>query len=125
MKDFFTYIKQGLSRKRSEDRLAGEYGCFVIKGSLGNLRPFIKRHWEKGLLGAVIIVSTSLLSFPAPLIFRYLVDDVILSRQVGLLAGTIILLAGILTVSKLMGLWEQFYFKRLEQVIILVHIQHR
>jgi len=123
MKDFFTYIKQGLSRKRSEDRLAGERGCPVTSSSLRNLHPFIRQHWKKGLLGAIIIVLTSLLSFPAPLIFRYLVDDVILSKQVGLLAGTIILLAGILIISKLMGLWEQFYFKRLEQVIIL-DIQH-
>ncbi|RZB30188.1 MAG: ATP-binding cassette, subfamily B, bacterial MsbA [Desulfobacteraceae bacterium Eth-SRB1] len=123
MQDFFTYIKQGLSRKRSEDRLAGEGGRSVIRGSLRNLQPFIRRHWKKALLGAIIIMFTSLLSFPAPLIFRYIVDDVILSRQVALLAGAIILLAGILIVSKLMGLWEQFYFKRLEQVIIL-DIQH-
>lgn len=123
MESFFAYVKRGLSRKQSEDPLAGERGRSAIRGSLRNLRPFIKRRWKRCLWGALIIVSTSLLSFPAPLIFRYLVDDVILSKQVGLLAGTIILLAGILIVSKLMGLWEQFYFKRLEQVIIL-DIQH-
>lgn len=123
MEDFFTYIKRGLSRKQSEDPLAGERGRSVIRGSLRNLHPFIKRRWKRGLWGALIVVSTSLLSFPAPLIFRYLVDDVILSRRVALLAGTIVLLAGILLVSKLMELWEQFYFKRLEQVIIL-DIQH-
>ena len=83
------------------------------------MHPFIRQHWKKGLFGALIIALTSLLSFPAPLIFRYIVDDVILSRQVALLAGAIVLLAGILIISKLMGAWEQFYFKRLEQVIIL------
>ena len=119
MESFLTYIKRGLSRKQSEDPLAGERGHSVTRGSLRNLRPFIKRHWKKGLFGALIIMFTSLLSFPAPLIFRYIVDDVILSRQVALLAGAIVLLAGILIISKLMGLWEQFYFKRLEQVIIL------
>ena len=123
MENFFTYIKQGLSRKRSEDRLAGKRGRSVTIDSLRNLHPFIRRHWKKGLFGAIIIVLTSLLSFPAPIIFRYLVDDVILSHRVTLLAGTIVLLASILLASKLMGLWEQFYFKRLEQVIIL-DIQH-
>lgn len=123
MKSFFTYIKQGFSRKQSEDRLAGERGRSASMSSFRNLHPFIRRHWKKGLFGAIIIVSTSLLSFPAPLIFRYIVDDVILSRQVALLAGAIVLLAAILLASKLMGLWEQFYFKRLEQVIIL-DIQH-
>lgn len=123
MENFFTYIKQGLSRKLSKDRLAGENGYSGIRASLKNLHPFMKRHWRKGLFGALIIMFTSLLSFPAPLIFRYIVDDVILSRQVALLAGAIILLAAILLASKLMGLWEQFYFKRLEQAIIL-DIQH-
>lgn len=119
MENFFAYIKRGLSRKQSEDPLAGERGRCAIRGSLRNLHPFIKRRWKSGLWGALIIVSTSLLSFPAPLIFRYLVDDVILSRRMALLAGTITLLAAILLVSKLMELWEQFYFKRLEQAIIL------
>jgi len=123
MESFFTYIKQGLSRKQSEDPLAGKRGHFVTGGSLSNLHPFIKRHWKKGLFGALIIALTSLLSLPAPLIFRYIVDDVILSRQATLLAGAIILLAGVLIALKLMGLWEQFYFKRLEQAIIL-DIQH-
>ncbi len=119
MKDFFTYIKRGLSRKRSGDPLAGERGHSVIRENLKNLQPFVRRHWKKGLFGALIIAATSLLSFPAPLIFRYLVDDVILSRQMALLAGTIVLLAVILLIWKLMELWGQFYFKRLEQEIIL------
>lgn len=119
MESFFTYIKQGLSRKRSGDPLAGERDRSVIRENLKNLHPFVRRHWKKGLFGVFVIVATSLLSFPAPLIFRYLVDDVILSRQMALLAGTIVLLAVILLIWKLMELWGQFYFKRLEQEIIL------
>lgn len=119
MESFFTYIKCGLSRKQSDDPLAGKRSRSVIRENLKNLHPFIKRHWVKGLWGVLIISASSLLSFPAPLIFRYLVDDVVLSRQMTLLAGTIIALAGVLLVWKLMELWGQFYFKRLEQEIIL------
>jgi ABC-type bacteriocin/lantibiotic exporter with double-glycine peptidase domain len=119
MDSLFTYLKQGLSRKLPQDRLAGQEGYSGTKASLKNLRPFVSRHWRKGLLGAFLIVVASLLGFPQPLIMRYLIDNVILGRQLTLLAGATLLLAGIALAEKLMNLLEQFYFTRLEQEVIL------
>jgi ABC-type bacteriocin/lantibiotic exporter with double-glycine peptidase domain len=62
---------------------------------------------------------TSFLGIPQPLIMRYLVDDVILGHQLGLLAVAILLLAGILLAEKLTGLLQQFYFARFEQEVTL------
>jgi ABC-type bacteriocin/lantibiotic exporter with double-glycine peptidase domain len=62
---------------------------------------------------------SSFLGIPQPLIMRYLVDDVILSRQLGFLAVAILLLAGILLAEKLTGLLQQFYFARFEQEVTL------
>jgi ABC-type bacteriocin/lantibiotic exporter with double-glycine peptidase domain len=120
---WFTYLKQGLSRKLPEDRIAGEDGVSGIKANLKNLRPYISRHWRKGVLGFFLIIFTSLFSFPQPLITRYIVDDVILGRQLELLAGAILLLIGILLAEKLTSLLEEFYFARFEQRITL-DIQH-
>ncbi len=112
---WWTYLKSGLSRKLPEDRIGGQ-DCYVsIKTSLKNLRPFVGRHYRKGLLGVLLIMVTSLLGFPQPLIMRYLVDDVILGRQLGLLAVAIILLAGITLAEKLTSLLQKFYFARFEQ----------
>ncbi len=119
MDSWFTYLRQGLSRKLPEDRIAGQTGYSGVKASLENLRPFVGRHWRKGLLGTLLIVLTSLLGFPQPLITRYLIDHVILGRQLALLAGAILLLAGTALAEKLMNLLEQFYFTRLEQEVIL------
>ena len=119
MDGWFTYLKQGLSRKLPKDSIASQEGCSGIKTNLKNLRPFIGKHWRKGLLGAILILFTSLLAFPQPLITRYLIDNVILSRQLALLAGTILLLAGIILAEKLMDLLQQFYFTRFEQGVIL------
>jgi len=119
----FAYLKQGLSRKMPEDRIAGQAGYSGIKANLKNLRPFVGRHWRKGVLGAGLIIFTSLFAFPQPLIMRYIVDDVILGRQLGLLAGAILLLIGISLAEKLTGLLEEFYFARLEQDVTL-DIQH-
>ncbi len=123
MDSWFFYLKRGLSRKLPKDRITGQDSYSGLKTNLKNLRPFVTRHWRKGLLGAGLIILTSLLGFPQPLIMRYVVDEVILSRQLGLLAGAILLLAGILLAEKLTGVLQKFYFTRFEQRVTL-DIQH-
>jgi len=119
MNSWFTYLKQGLSRKLPKDRVSGQELSSGVRANLKNLRPFVSRHSRKGLLGSLLIVFTSFLAFPQPLITRYLIDNVILSRQMALLAGAILLLAGIALAEKLMSLLQQFYFTRFEQGVIL------
>jgi ABC-type bacteriocin/lantibiotic exporter with double-glycine peptidase domain len=116
---WWIYLKSGLSRKLPEDRIGGQPSHGSLKTSLENLHPFVGRHWRKGAGGVLLILITSFLGIPQPLIMRYLVDDVILSRQLGLLAVAILLLAGILLAEKLTGLLQQFYFARFEQEVTL------
>jgi ABC-type multidrug transport system fused ATPase/permease subunit len=123
MNYWFDYLKRGLSRKLPKDRISGQEGYSGIRTNLKNLRPFIGRHWQKGLLGGLLIIIASLLGFPTPLITRYLIDHVILGRQLALLAGAILLLAGIALTERLVSLFQQFYFTRFEQEVIL-DIQH-
>jgi ABC-type bacteriocin/lantibiotic exporter with double-glycine peptidase domain len=119
LESWFAYLKQGLKRKLPEDRIAGRDRGAGIKENLRNLRPYAAQYWRKGLLGFFIILATSLLGFPQPLITRYIVDDVILARQLALLAGAILLLVVIVLAEKLMRLLEEFYFARLEQTVTL------
>jgi ABC-type bacteriocin/lantibiotic exporter with double-glycine peptidase domain len=119
MNTWWTYLKSGLSRKLPEDRIGGQDGNVSMKTSLENLHPFIGRHWRKGAVGVLLIMVTSLLGFPQPLIMRYLVDDVILGHQLGLLAVAILVLSGILLAEKLTGLLQEFYFARFEQEVTL------
>jgi len=102
-----------------EDSISGHRGHSSIKGNLKNLLPYFKRHRRRGLLGCLLIAAATLFAFPPPLITRYLVDDVILGRQVGLLTGAILLLIGCLVAEKLARLLEDFYFARFEQSITL------
>jgi len=117
--NWFSYLKRGLSRKLPEDRLAAKEGYSGLKANLQNLRPFVSRHWWKGLVGAGLIIFTSLLGFPQPLIMRYVVDDVILNRQLGLLIGAILLLIGIFLAEHLANLLQKYYFARFEQEVTL------
>jgi len=119
MKTWFTYLKQGLSRKMTGDSISGIRGHGSLKVNLKNLLPYFRRYWRRGMLGCLLIGAATLFAFPPPLITRYLVDDVILGRQVGLLTGAILLLIGCLVAEKLARLLEDFYFARFEQSMTL------
>ncbi|MGQ9645216.1 MAG: ABC transporter ATP-binding protein [Thermodesulfobacteriota bacterium] len=119
MKSLFKYLKDGVSRTHSKDRIGGPSESAGLRISLGNLRPFFSRHWRKGLLGSLLILLTSLLAFPQPLISRFLIDRVILSRELPLLAGTIIFLAAFTLMEKVSNVFQEFYFARFEREVIL------
>ena len=123
IESWLTYLKRGLSRKLPQDRISGREGVAGAKADLKNLRPFVVRHWRKGALGVFLVLFTSLFAFPQPLIFRYLVDRVLLDRQLVLLAGAIILLVIIGLLERLATLLQEFYFARFEQEVLL-DIQH-
>ncbi|MDM8543765.1 ABC transporter ATP-binding protein [Desulfococcaceae bacterium HSG9] len=119
MPDWFTYFRQGLARTLPQEHIGGSKTQSGTLANLNNLRPFAVRHWRKGVLGAILIFATVMLGFPLPLINRYLIDDVILGQQLGLLAGAILLLAAVKGMGLLAGLLQQFYFARFEQEIII------
>lgn len=119
MNSWFTYLKEGLSRTQPDDRLAGERGYAGARANLQNLRPFVSRHWRKGALGALLILLSSLLSFPLPLINRYLIDEVILGQQMNLLFGVAALLVAVKLLAMLVSAWQSYYFTRFEQVVLL------
>ena len=119
MKTWFRYLKQGLSSTAPPDPMASGGNGGGVKPDIRNLYPYVKRHWRRGFVGLLLILLASLCGFPAPLITRYLVDDVILGRQMGFLAGAILLLAGFLVAEKLVRMLEEFYFERFEQRVTL------
>ena len=120
MTTWFSYLKQGFSRELPLDAVSGaDEPAADIRGNLKNIYPFVLRHWRKGALGSGLILVSALLSFPQPLISRYLVDTVIMGRQLHLLAGVVLLMFAISAASKLSGLLEQFYVARFEQRVTL------
>lgn len=122
MSAWFEHLRRGLSRQPAEDRIAGPRESDA-RANLQNLRPFVARHWRKGVGGAILVLLSSLLSLPAPLINRYLIDDVILEREMALLAGAVAAYAGVKVLGLLAGQLQQFFFASFEQEI-LIDIQH-
>jgi subfamily B ATP-binding cassette protein MsbA len=118
MKSWFAYLKGALSLRLPEDKLATGPKKDRLRANLKNLVPFIKRHWRKGALGAALILLTSLLAFPGPLITRFLIDKVILGKQLSLLLEVILILAAIKVAGVIFGLLQQYYFTRFEQEVL-------
>jgi ABC-type multidrug transport system fused ATPase/permease subunit len=119
MPSWIDYLRKGLSRSQTKDRVTNQQGDTSTRANLENLRPFLLHHWRKGLLGVTIVILTSLLTFPQPLIMRYLIDDVILAHQLNKLWLALLLLGGVKGLSMGLGAVQQFYFTRFEQAVIL------
>jgi ABC-type bacteriocin/lantibiotic exporter with double-glycine peptidase domain len=122
--NWLEYLKRGLSQAPAQDDIGSAPSQAGFKKNLRNLYPFVVRHWRKGVFGSLLILLTSLLSFPQPLIVRFLVDKVMLGRQLNQLAIALILLAAITLVEKLLSLLQEFYITRFEQTVI-VDIQEK
>ena len=119
MPSWIDYLRKGLSRTQSKDRITNQGGGTSTRSNLENLRPFFLRHWRKGLLGVILVILSSLLVFPQPLITRYLIDDVILARQLDKLWLALLLLGGVKVLGMGLGTIQGFYFTRFEQAVIL------
>lgn len=118
MNSWYSYIKQGLSRKLPEDKLKEGSSQVGMRTRLGNLRPYLNHHWRKGVLGAVLVLVSALLTFPQPLLTRYLVDNVILAQQLDLLLGVILIMGVVKVLGMAAGALQQFFFARFQQVVI-------
>ncbi|MBP1721058.1 MAG: putative ABC-type transport system,rane ATPase component, partial [Deltaproteobacteria bacterium] len=119
MKTWIEYLKSGLARKAPEDRIAGGNPYAGIGENLRRHLPFFRRHWKKGALGAGFILLNALMAFPMPLVSRFVIDDVILGKQLSLLPWVLLLMAALALFSRAMGLFQNWFFLRYSQDITL------
>jgi ABC-type multidrug transport system fused ATPase/permease subunit len=119
VKSWLFHLKQGLARKAPEDRIAGGKTYTGIGKNLRRHMPFFRRHWKKGTLGAGFILINALMAFPMPLVSRFVIDDVILGKQLSLLPWVLLLMAALALFSRAMGLFQGWFFLRYSQEVTL------
>ena len=71
------------------------------------------------MLGAILILLSSLLILTQPLINKFLVDDVLLAKNLELLPLAVVLFAGVKLLSLASNAFQQYYFTRFEQNVML------
>jgi len=119
MKTWIAYLKSGLARKAPEDRIAGGKTYAAIGENLRRHLPFFRRHWKKGALGAGFILVNAAMAFPMPLVSRFVIDDVILGKQLSLLPWVLLIMAALALFSRAMGLFQGWFFLRYSQEVTL------
>lgn len=115
MQSWFSYLKQGFSRGKNKDQIS----LMASKPKLSRLFPFFFMHWPKAILGAVLIFTTSAATYIQPLVQRFLIDDVILKKQLNLFFWVISLYICLYLLSKLSNIFQQFYITHFTQSVML------
>ncbi|MFA6411112.1 MAG: ABC transporter ATP-binding protein [Syntrophales bacterium] len=120
MKSWRQYLKAGLSRKRTPDRIHSTPSSDRALSELyRQFSTYAGKHKTRFIVGIGLVFLTAGLSFPLPMITRYLIDDVIMNRQLCLLAPTILIIIAITAADRLLSLYQQHYFDRFDQEVIL------
>lgn len=125
MLSWFDDFKRGLARKTPEEKIGGEKYKSLgehlpgLQHWLGNLLPFIRNHIRIGVVGASLLLVSSLLALPMPLLTRYLIDHVIIDRNLSILAGVLGLMVIIKLSSMLADQLQRYYFTHFEQDVML------
>ena len=116
---WFAYLKAGLKRSLQPDPIAETGNTPSLKDAWGLLTPFMKAHWQSGVMAAVLIILVSLLGFPGPLINRFAIDDVILARRMDLLPWAIFLWVGLKGFPMAGGFLQNYYLTNFQQRVLL------
>ncbi len=112
-------FRDGLARDELEDRLAAGVSQRSVRERLSNLWPFVRKHRRMGIFGAVLLLLGSLLTLPQPLVSRFLIDEVLLGKQLNLLAVVLGLLAALKLFGMASSVVQSYVFTRFEQTVLL------
>jgi len=119
MSNWIKYYRNGMSKEGWNDQLSPQAKPKALKETLKKLMPFIRPHRRVGILGAILILLSSLLIFPQPLVYRFLVDDVILVKRLDLLPWAILIFGGIRVLVLGVNFFRDYYVNAFENAIIL------
>lgn len=80
--------------------------------------PFIKPYIRLGLLASILMLFSALLSIPQPLLTKYIIDDVVIKKDISILSIIVIFVILILILDGIVWFLKQFYFNQFEQFVI-------
>lgn len=113
------YLKSGFSYRPHTDQVLGKNQPINPRQAIKRLIPFLRPHVLVGLTGSLLILLSSLLVFPQPLVYRYLVDDVILAQRLDLLPWAILLYAGLRLLIMGASFFQGYFVSNFEYAVIM------
>lgn len=119
MLSWIDYLRNGLRRPLPSDRLTPDEATGNLRQRLKNLQPYLQRHWTGLAIGALLVLAVTLLALPGPLVYAYLIDNVILVGRLDRLWWVVLIIGGLKAGGIAANALQQFYFARFEQGVIL------
>ncbi len=116
---YFACLKSSLTLKLPEDQISPDRKYLKLRACLMHIYPSALKSWKTGAVTYGLLIISSLLTYPQPMINRYLIDDVILNKHLKLLIPVLLLLLGIAVVSALVDQFQAFYSVRFSQEVTL------
>ncbi|MFX0138867.1 MAG: ABC transporter ATP-binding protein, partial [Candidatus Hodarchaeota archaeon] len=125
MSYFFNILKKILQKHLLDNGNKNSEDNFFEKSKIANFRqiqkiwPFISDHKHKAAVATFLLIITLLLSLPHPLFTKYIIDFIVIHKNLSLLTFIVIILLLIFLLEAIFSLLRQFYFFSFEQDVIL------
>ncbi|MCX5751267.1 MAG: ABC transporter ATP-binding protein [Candidatus Saganbacteria bacterium] len=116
---WFFYLKQGLSRLKPADPISKDKKSLDLRTGLKFLRPFLLKHWPRAILGVIVVLVVSVFGYVQPLVTKFLIDNVMVGRQMQFFIPVILFLVAVNVLEKVGGAFQGFFFTRFGQGVVL------
>jgi len=115
MPPWLSHLMSGLTCRPSEDRLGSGGKPPPMRESLRPAWPHVRAHWRWAAGGTALLAVSQAVGLPLPLVQRFLVDRVILDRELALLAPALAAWITLGGIAWLAGLVEGYAFAQFQQ----------
>ncbi|MBU8902067.1 MAG: ABC transporter ATP-binding protein, partial [Victivallales bacterium] len=115
---FFSSLRSALQRSSSATSFKQADSSGIEEKDevkFGLLWKTIRKYWKLGLVALIISFVAGLMTYPAPMIYRYLIDKVILAKNIKALPLALIALVSVKILSQLLSVamtYTSYLFSR-------------
>lgn len=126
----FKHIFYIITRNLWQQKQDQQYNKASINYNLLNfsqlckIKRYLVLHWKKAATASTLLFVSTLLSIPQPLFTKYIIDDVIIAKDVNMLIIVIAILIVLVFAEAASSFIKNYFFLRFEQDVIF-EIQHR
>jgi ABC-type bacteriocin/lantibiotic exporter with double-glycine peptidase domain len=106
------YLKEVIKTQKSKDKNQE----FKLS-SLKLLAPYVRTRLKKFVIGSFLMIAVSLLAMPTPYLMKYIVDNIILEKNINLLHLLIIILFIIQLIKFIISFLTSYFFDLFNQEI--------
>mgnify|MGYP003733731119 CR=1 FL=1 len=119
LKRWLGYFKSSISKELPEDVMKRHEEYPKIGKILKYFSPIFKKYWKLAVLCAALPSLSMLINLPGPMVTRYLVDNVILAKNMSLLLPVLIVLGSLKLLPMILTYVMRFFNLKFERSLTI------